>query len=108
MLSFSVSKATFDISKANNPTNLRDQCDYCNNPQPRFYENPYLQAHPKFKHIAYKQCLPGCVGSPDVEVKIADTSLTSTEKKRFTIQIIHRVNLMMVQTKTKSRTLEIH
>ena len=29
-------------------------------------------------------------------------------RKRFTIQIIYRVNLMMVQTKTKSITLEIH
>ena len=82
MLSFSVSKATFDISKANNPRNLRDQCDYCNNPQPRFYENPHPQAQAKFKHIAYKQCLPGCVGSPDVEVKIADTQLTHGGSKR--------------------------
>ena len=73
----------------NNPKNLRSQPNYCNKAQRRYklHPNDYY-AIPKFKYLAYKQCLPGCVVKNRSEDTIA-TALAhkSTENVRLTNDI---------------------
>lgn len=44
-----------------NPENLRNRCDFCEHPQPRYKPHPNINdILPEFKYLLHKQCLPGC------------------------------------------------
>ena len=58
---FAVSEKDFKIQKQHNPENLRNRCDFCKSPQPRYKPNPKIQdVSPELKYLSHKQCLPGC------------------------------------------------
>ena len=58
---FTVSKKNFKIQKQHNPENLRNRCDFCKSPQPRYKPHPKIRVvFPQHKYLSYKQCLPGC------------------------------------------------
>ena len=81
---FSVTKAE-KVNLSRNPANLLDRCDFCDNPHPRFYKyNKKPDAHPKDKYLAYNECLPGCIGSPNVTKKTIHLVPGSTEQINIT------------------------
>ena len=44
-----------------NPENLRNRCNFCEHPQPRYEPHPEISlALPQFKYLLHKKCLPGC------------------------------------------------
>ena len=56
-----MSEKDFKIQKQHNPENLRNRCDFCKSPQPRYKRHPKIQdVRPQHKYLSYKQCLPGC------------------------------------------------
>ena len=57
-----MSEDYFKKKYTKNPSNLFRKCNYCSRSQPRYRLHPDHQvAYPKFKYLAYKQCLPGCI-----------------------------------------------
>ena len=58
---FTVSEKDFKNQKQHNPENLRNRCDFCKSPQPRYKPHPKIQeVSPELKYLSHKQCLPGC------------------------------------------------
>ena len=57
-------KEDFERKSKNNPLNLFSQCNYCDNPQPRYKLHPsHSAAFPNYTYLPYEQCLPGCVAN---------------------------------------------
>lgn len=58
---FAVSEDYFRRKRQNNPENLRNRCDFCKSPQPRYKPHPNIKyALLIFKYMPYTKCLPGC------------------------------------------------
>ena len=86
-ISFRLVSEDYFVSKChNNPENLRNRCDFCKRPQPRYKSHPNKHVIlPKYKYLPYTKCLPGCfaVNSSKIEVQTflpqrADTPINIT------------------------------
>ena len=58
---FTVQEEYFRNNSHKNPENLRNRCNFCEHPQPRYEPHPEISlALPQFKYLLHKKCLPGC------------------------------------------------
>ena len=53
-----------------NPKNLRSKHDYCKKAQRYKLHPDHHNAIPRFKYLAYEQCLPGCIVRKNYTEKI--------------------------------------
>ena len=79
---FTVSEKDFKIQKQHNPENLRNRCDFCKSPQPRYKPNPKIQdVSPELKYLSHKQCLPGCFATNSSTIVKNATLITGTQER---------------------------
>ena len=58
---FTVQEEYFRNNRHKNPENLRNRCNFCEHPQPRYKPHPNITlVLPEFKYLLHKKCLPGC------------------------------------------------
>ena len=61
---FTVKEAYFRNNSHKNPENLRNRCNFCEQPQPRYKPHPNISdisvVMPEFKYLPHNKCLPGC------------------------------------------------
>ena len=54
-------EAYFRNNRHKNPENLRNRCNFCEHPQPRYKPHPNITLSlPEFKYLLHNKCLPGC------------------------------------------------
>ena len=54
-------EAYFRSNRHKNPENLRNRCNFCESPQPRYKPHPNISfVKPEFKYLLHEKCLPGC------------------------------------------------
>ena len=54
-------EAYFRNKSHKNPENLRNRCNFCEHPQPKYEPHPNITfVKPEFKYLLHKKCLPGC------------------------------------------------
>ena len=63
----------FKSQRLRNPENLRNRCDFCKSPQPRYKDHLHTNStFSESKYLLQTQCLPGCfattVNTTNVEV----------------------------------------
>ena len=81
-----MSKDYFMSKRYNNPENLRNRCDFCERPQPRYKSHDKQDILPKYKYLLYTKCLPGCFAVNSSRVAY-QTFLAHRPDKPFSISV---------------------
>ena len=76
----------FKSQRLRNPENLRNRCDFCKSPQPRYKAHLHTDStFSKSKYLLQTQCLPGCFATT-VNTTNVEVGHTSQNSKVVSIQ----------------------
>ena len=83
---FTVQEEYFRNNSHKNPENLRNRCNFCEHPQPRYVPHPNISlALPEFKYLLHKKCLPGCFAVQSEKHQKVETHDVSS--------VVHKVSI---------------